>query len=131
MKSTVTKVALGVLAALIALIVLLPGNPSNSASAPQKDAKDAAQPSVATSTAPAGASLDCDRVSDQARQMIAERDRGMTEDAALTALRERGDFRLSFVVDAVFHGPADTPAAITVSDVVATCRRVSETGTAY
>jgi len=138
---TVTKVALGVLATSIALLIILPGNAPGGASVPQSGVPETARDETPAkaSTAPAGAhaaaagtsDLDCDLAAVRAREFIAGRDKGNPEDWALTLLRERGEFSFGFVVDGVYHGPPDTPAAITVADVIASCRRVNETGALY
>jgi hypothetical protein len=125
---TVTRIALGVLATSIALLIVLPGNdPSAQNPEPASaETKNATNPGDSNR-----AKIDCDRAADRARELIAGRDQGSPEDWALGLLRERGEFDLAFVADAVFHGPADTPAAITVADIKATCRRLNETGSPY
>ena len=130
---TVTKVAVGVLVASITLLIILPGNAPGGSSAPQDAAPTAAraETSATPAAAHAAADIDCEVAAERAREFIAGRDKGFPEDWALTMLRGRGELSFGFVVDGVYHGPPDTPDAITVADVIAACTRVKETGAVY
>lgn len=75
--------------------------------------------------------LDCDKVGDQASDMIARRASGLTEREALAELSARGDYRLGFLVDGVFGAKPGASPAMTRAEIVQKCKHVNKTGTTY
>jgi hypothetical protein len=73
----------------------------------------------------------CDAPANLAREFIARKAKGYTEDDALAQLSREQLFELSYVVDGVYHAPADTPDSVIIGDVMATCRKIAETGSPY
>jgi hypothetical protein len=118
-------------AVILAAVVLAACAPPQAPTPPPAPAAAVQAPAPSPEPAkPAGD--DCDGyVARLVDELVARRAKGATEDDALALLSSRGDFRLSYVVDGVFHADDSTPAAITRADILATCRRVNETGTTY
>jgi len=86
---------------------------------------------VAAAPAFAADPLDCDKVGDQASDMIARRAGGLTERDALAELSARGDYRLGFVVDGVFGAKPGASPAVTRAEIVQVCKHVNKTGSTY
>lgn len=79
----------------------------------------------------ASADAECDRVSAIVDDLTKRKATGLTESDALAEFSARGDFRLGYVVDGVFKAAADTPAAITKADILASCRQQAKGGDVY
>lgn len=75
--------------------------------------------------------LDCDKVGDQASDIIKRRAAGLTERDALAELSARGDYRLGFVVKDAFRADPGASQAFTRAEIVQKCKTINRTGSAY
>lgn len=74
---------------------------------------------------------ECEFVREMATDLQRRKTAGMTEDEALAELSARGEYQLGYVVDGVFDAPPGASEAVTLHDIVSTCKRVKETGSTY
>lgn len=75
--------------------------------------------------------LDCDKVGDQASDIIKRRAAGLTERDALAELSARGEYRLGFVVKDAYRAEPGASPAFTRAEIVQKCKTINRTGSAY